>query len=414
MIRSLALLAAGLAAVSNVTAADRTLDTFRRRPLTDTYYAEGANAGDVNKDGHPDLVYGPHWYEGPEFKTAHEIYAAKPQPLNFYADNFFNWVYDFNGDGWNDVLVVALPGTPGFVYENPKGADGHWPKHQVFDSVGNESPQFLNVVGDEKPELVCLFADKYGFAKFDPKKPFEKWTFQAVSDQGVPGPFAHGLGVGDVNGDKRLDLLVAKGWYEQPGNGEAEDWPFHAADFTPHYGGADMFAYDVDGDGDNDVITSLAAHDFGLAWYEQKTEDSKAVFVPHVIMNEKPEENPYGLVFTELHSVALVDMDGDGLKDIVTGKTFRSHHDRSPMWDAGPVVYWFRLDRSGDQVNWIPYLADGESGIGRQLTVTDVNDDKLPDIVVGGMAGGHVLIHERKPVDQATWDAAQPKLRTAK
>jgi hypothetical protein len=30
-----------------------------------------------------------------------------------------------------------------------------------------------------------------------------------------------------------------------------------------------MYAYDVDGDGDNDIITSQAAHDYGLAWYEQ-------------------------------------------------------------------------------------------------------------------------------------------------
>ena len=393
-------------------AADKVLHTFQRQQLTDVYYSEGANAGDINKDGHPDVVYGPYWYAGPDFKMAHEIYPPKPQPLDFYADNFFNWIYDFNGDGWNDVLVVALPGTPGFVYENPKGADGHWPKHQVFDSVGNESPQFLNVVGDEHPELVCLFADKYGFATFDPKKPFEKWAFHAVSDQGVQGPFAHGLGVGDVNGDKRLDLLVAKGWYEQPANGEKDPWPYHTAEFTPKYGGADMFAYDVDGDGDNDVITSLAAHDFGLAWYEQKHEGSEITFVPHVIMNEKPEENPYGLVFTELHSVALVDMDGDGLKDIVTGKTYWSHHKSSPMWDAGAVVYWFRLERSDKGVNWIPYLANGESGIGRQLTIADVNGDKLPDIVVGGMKGGHVLLHERKSVDTATYEAAQPMERT--
>ena len=44
-----------------------------------------------------------------------------------------------------------------------------------------------------------------------------------------------------------------------------------------------MYAYDVDGDGDNDVITSLAAHDFGLAWYEQVHDGGKTVFqaAPH-------------------------------------------------------------------------------------------------------------------------------------
>ena len=37
-------------------------------------------------------------------------------------------------------------------------------------------------------------------------------------------------------------------------------------------GGSQMFAYDVNGDGLNDIITALAAHGFGLAWYEQYRE----------------------------------------------------------------------------------------------------------------------------------------------
>ncbi len=75
-------------------------------------------------------------------------------------------------------------------------------------------------------------------------------------------------------------------------------------------------------------------------------------------------------LFSELHSVALADIDGDGLKDIVTGKTYWSHHRQSPMWDAGAVVYWFKLVRGDDGVDWIPYKADGEAGIGRQISVT--------------------------------------------
>ena len=39
----------------------------------------------------------------------------------------------------------------------------------------------------------------------------------------------------------------------------------------------------------------------------------------------KEPENKYGVKFSELHAIDLVDMDGDGLKDIVTGKRFWSH-----------------------------------------------------------------------------------------
>jgi hypothetical protein len=107
--------------------------------------------------------------------------------------------------------------------------------------------------------------------------------------------------------------------------------------------------------------------------------------------------------------VALFDMDNDGLKDIVTGKTYYSHHKQSPLWDAGAVVYWFRLTRTEKGVDWIPYKADGEAGIGRQITIADVNADKLPDIVVGGMKGAHVLIHRKSTVSEAAYREAQPK-----
>lgn len=376
-----------------------------RQQLSPTYYSEGANAGDLNKDGKPDVVCGPFWYEGPEFTKLHEIYPPKPQPLDFYADNFFSWVHDVNRDGWNDVFVVGFPGTPAFVYENPGEKAGHWPKHEVINSVSNESPHFTQLVGDETPELVCTRNGQFGFATLPTDGSFSAWTFHSISDQAAPERFGHGLGVGDINGDKKLDILTAGGWFEQPASDpEKTRWAFHEAKFTNSYGGAEMYAYDVDGDGDNDVITSLAAHDYGLAWYEQDTAGAKLVFREHTIMGKTPEQSHYGLVFTELHSLALVDMNGDGLKDIVTGKTYWSHHKKSPMWDAGAVVYWFELSRGKAGVDWIPHLIDDEAGIGRQVSVADLNGDKRPDIVVGGMKGAHVLHHP-----EGGWNPAAPK-----
>ena len=42
-------------------------------------------------------------------------------------------------------------------------------------------------------------------------------------------------------------------------------------------------------------------------------------------MGSKPEHNPYGVKFSQLHALQLVDMDGDGLKDLITGKRYWAH-----------------------------------------------------------------------------------------
>ncbi len=405
-------------------AADHELLSFARQQLTDTYFSEGISVGDINDDQVNDVVYGPYWFAGPTFEVKHEIYLPKAQPMEAYADNFFSWVYDFDSDGANDVLVVGFPGTPAYVYKNPGGQTtsgdsdgakpGHWSKYQVFDWVSNESPQWIDVVGDARPELVCTRDGFFGFASVDWSRPLEPWKFHAISEKETATKFGHGLGVGDVNGDGRADILHAGGWFEQPAQGALDGrWPSHTQKFSSGGGGAEMHAYDVDGDGDNDVITSESAHNFGLSWYEQQADQT---FTRHPIMGQHAAENKYGVVFSELHSVALADMDGDGLKDIVTGKTYWSHHRQSPMWDAGAVVAWFKLVRTKTEsettatVDWLPFQANGEAGIGRQVTVADINQDGLADIATGGMLGANVLLQTRTKVDAAQFAAAQPKL----
>jgi hypothetical protein len=191
---------------------------------------------------------------------------------------------------------------------------------------------------------------------------------------------------------------------------DAPRWTFHPVKFASP-GGAEMYAYDVDGDGDSDVITSLAAHEFGLAWHEQVRDGEKISFRRHLIMGDKPEQNRYGIVFSELHSLNLADIDGDGLKDIVTGKRFWAH---GPTGDAEPnaaaVLYWFKLVRGPDKsVDFIPYLVDDNSGIGTQVVARDFTGDKKPDIVVGNKKGTFVFVHQTKNVSKAEWETAQPK-----
>jgi len=428
------------ASLFTVLAEDYTVHTFKKLQLSDQFWSEGASFGDFNKDGINDIVSGPFWWAGPDFKKQHEYDEAKSRkssggaapfelklgPMtkvtvpgfhgalgkdNGYSDNFFAFTYDFNRDGWQDILIIGFPGEISAWYENPQGKGGHWTKHIALDVTDNESPTFTDITGDGKPEIVCSSKGSYGYAEPDGNDAAKPWKFHAISPNNNYHKFTHGMGVGDVNGDGRMDLLEKNGWWEQPASLAGDPvWKFHKQTFGT--GGAQMYAYDVNADGRNDVITSLAGHGYGLAWYENTDNGQSGIaFKEHIFMNKEPHENKYGVSFSQLHAIDLVDMDGDGLKDLVTGKRFWAH---GPKGDAEPgapaVLYWFKLVRHQDKsVDWIPYQIDNDSGIGTQVVAGDVNGDKLLDIVVGNKKGTFVHLHQVKQVSKEEWEKAQPK-----
>ena len=144
---------------------------FTKLVLAEKFYSEGASVSDINKDGHIDVVSGPYWYAGPEFKNAHEIYFPRPYPPNTYSDNFFSWTHDVNEDGWTDVVVVGFPGKQAEWFENPQNKEGHWKEHVITASVDNESPNFTDITGDGIPELIFSQAGFWSYASVKKSRP---------------------------------------------------------------------------------------------------------------------------------------------------------------------------------------------------------------------------------------------------
>lgn len=421
----LALLTGSIAAP----AADTTSHAFKKIQITDQFWCEGAYYGDFNRDGKMDVCGGPFWWEGPDFKARHEFrpgadktsktkkadgtevtfpgFSGALGKVNDYSDNFLTYAYDFNSDGWTDILVYGFPGKEAFWYENPRNekkgdGPGHWTQHKAIDVLDNESPAFGDITGDGKPDIVCNSKGYLGYATADWDKPTEPWTWHSISPKGQWQRFTHGIGFGDVNGDGRADFLEQNGWWEQPASlAQDKIWtnhPFPFATGPGTAGAAQMYAYDFNGDGLNDVLTTLNPHGFGIVWYEQTKEDGKISFKQHLIVGKKPEENKYGVKFSQPHAFDLVDMDGDGIQDFVTGKRFWAH---GPEGDDEPnapaVLYWFKTVRNPDKtVDFIPHLIDNDSGVGTQVATADMNGDKRPDVIVGNKKGVFVFLHEAK------------------
>lgn len=401
---SLALFAAALPAVA--------APTFQKFTLTEEFVAEGAHFADFDHDGDNDICAGPYIWKGPDFKERVEFTQPAAAPYNpgkGYSDYFLSYTHDFNGDGWQDILVYSWPGKETWVFENPQNKPGHWTRHTIFDVTDNESPALGDMNGDGKPELIAHTSagtqpskdGRLGYAEIDWSQPFGKARFRPITPITAENDkkyfrYTHGYGFGDVNGDGRPDLLTKEGWFEQPADTQQDkDWVFHAAAFAPEgaRGGSFLLVYDVNGDGRNDVITGYDAHGFGFGWYEQNADGS---FTAHKLMGATVEDSPTGVKFSQLHAMQLADMNGDGVLDVVTGKRRWAH---GPLKDdepnAAPVLYWFEIQRDGKGgAKFIPHLVDDNSGVGTQVTPGDVNKDGKPDIVVGNKKGVFVFLQQ--------------------
>jgi hypothetical protein len=196
--------------------------------------------------------------------------------------------------------------------------------------------------------------------------------------------------VGDVNMDGRQDLLEKDGWWENPGGSTEELWSFRPFQFSAT-GGAQMFAVDFDGDGRNEILTSVAAHGFGLVYYKA-TSDKATQFDRFEIMTDKADSSPVGLAVSQLHAVAVADINGDQVPDIISGKRWWAHANKDPAAQQPATLFWLETKRQAGRASFVAHVIDNSSGVGTDITVGDVNADGLPDILSGTKRGTHLFL----------------------
>lgn len=387
--------------LSSACLADDTNVAWDRTEVDPTFRAEGVTAFDVNKDGKIDVVNGEIWYEAPDWKP-HEI--RKPGKYNAaggYSITFGCFAWDVNADGWTDLICIGFPGVPCHWFENPQNKDQPWKQRQVWHDAANESPQFLDLTGDGKPELI-MASEKEGMVGYLEVPPVAKleepeWTFTAVSEMKIPigsHRYYHGLGIGDLNQDGRNDVIIPHGWWEQPEKLNAGVWKFHPLSLSKEGIGnslpaAQIYADDLDLDGDMDILMS-SAHAHGVWWFENtEGKGAEPKFKYHVI-----DEH-----YSQTHALNFQDINGDGTPDLITGKRFWAHGpsgDPDPMGEV--VMFWYELHKTaGMPPKFLAHKIDNGvgTGIGTQFLVTDLNGDKQLDIVLSNKKGTNILVQKR-------------------
>jgi len=332
----------------------------------------GANetcaVADVNGDGLLDIVSGENWFEAPGWKkhTFRELHYT-----NNYIDNFSDLILDVNGDGRPDVISCAWFSRRMAWFENPGAAGGTWKEHAIDKGFNIEFCILADLDNDGRArEVLPQFGNQEA-----PLAWYElsngAFTKHVVSSRS----YGHGIGAGDVNGDRRTDILTPQGWFEAPADPRTGSWTWHPEFDLGSLGF--LHVLDVNEDGRNDIVSSMA-HDYGIFWLENQGAGQW-------------KKNPIDEAWSQAHAVTLADLNGDGRPDLVTGKRFNAHNGHDPG-DRDPLgVYWYEYRRTDDgkSIEWVRHVVDysTRTGGGMQIPVVDLDGDGDLDFVTAGKSG---------------------------
>jgi len=362
--------------------------TFIPRRLG-TFRSEACGVADFNGDSKLDIVAGPYLYLAPDWKPRRirTLAGSVDEAGKGYYDDFCNLPLDVNKDGRPDVVSAGWFSKTSYWFENMPSAEGEWPVH-VIDPLGNhETGTLEDVDGDGQAR------------EFLPQTHIMVWYEVGTDTNGAPNLVRHavsekrgklGAGCGDINGDGRPDIVRPDAWYEAPKDIRAGAWIEHPLSIGAPDGGSDhssnIIVYDVNRDGLNDLIASIA-HKHGIWWYEQKRGADGAVsWTQHTI----------DATWSQPHYLAFADIDGDGNKEIISGKRFMAHNGNDPDEFGKLCVFYYRFTPGANPV-FRKHVISYDQGIGAGLNIVaaDMDGDGDLDLVTTGKWGGPVLFENR-------------------
>ncbi len=330
--------------------------------------SETCAIADFNGDGLPDIFSGSAWYENPSWKK-HVVRNLKE--YGTYMESLSDLPLDVDGDGRTDIVSAGWHTKSIWWSCNPGKPDAIWRNHTVEGRFPVEFAFLVDLDNDGKADEVL---PQFG----DPKAPTLWYELKGGTLQrhaASSRTYGHGIGAGDVNGDGRADIITPEGWLEAPPNPRQEEWRLHA-DFK--LGSTSfIFVIDLNQDGLPDLLTANA-HDYGIFWMERRPDQT---WVKRMIDDS----------WSQPHALSLIDLNGDGRKDLITGKRYMAHDGHDPGEREPLGIYWYeyRLSEDGKTVQWSRHVIDygSRAGGGMHIPVVDIDGDSDLDFAVGGKSG---------------------------
>ncbi|OHB73824.1 MAG: hypothetical protein A2V70_12885 [Planctomycetes bacterium RBG_13_63_9] len=367
-------------------------------------FSECASVLDVDGDGDLDIAAGRNWYEAPHWKK-HEDFRDGAATNGPETDDNSEFAMDVNRDGRMDIVSSGWMRLKGaFWYENPGKTGAKWTARRIHAAKNMEGVIHGDLDGDGDDDILVnhwSLVPGQGVTWLESIGE-EPWLKEHVV--GTEGD-DHGNGLGDVNGDGRVDIVTPRGWYEAPRTPAKDPWEFHA-DYVFHKIGEPgryipashpILVHDVNEDGLSDLIVG-ASHEYGLAWLEQAVDaEGNRSFKQHWIEKD----------FGQFHTMALGDLDGDGKADLVTGKRLFAHHGRDISCHEPLFAFWYDLrggkfERHVLSFNHLPWYPGEKNvnpppncaiAVGMKLNVADMDKDGNNDVIVAGKGGLYVFYH---------------------
>jgi len=355
------------------------LPTFTRHEVsTSAISASSIFVGDVNGDGNLDVLSASQgdakiaWYQNdgaspPNFSERVISTDAK------HADDVK--AADLDGDG--DLDVVSASSVPGFPatddklawYENDGAAAPGFTEHRIYRSADGAVSSFAaDLDGDGDVDVATAGRpDKIAWYESNGAVPTPAFDERVISVDALGAVAIFGA---DLNADGDIDLLSASrgddkiAWYEN--DGAADPQFFERVVSMNAIGAQDVFAIDVDGDGDEDIL-SASSGDNKIAWYENL--DGAGTFGTQLVISTKA---------VGARSVHAGDIDGDGDTDVL-----------SASFADDKIAWYENLDGAGSFEEQEPAISEEAIGATSVFAV-DMDGDGDTDVLAASSGNSTV------------------------